>query len=163
MRRGVSAVVASLLIAAGVVPAQSQPYSPQRQRDLLQESLRRHAFATTYGIPAAYAARRNPLPEVAKTWRRGAIVYARRCATCHGPAGRGDGPSGELLPTPPANLAWFATLPMSRWDGFMYWSIAEGGYAFGTAMPAFRTVLSSRDIWAVTAYIRHTLGTTRPS
>jgi len=36
----------------------------------------------------------------------------------------------------------------------MYWTIAEGGAQFGTAMPAFKNALSSDDIWAVTAYIQ---------
>jgi mono/diheme cytochrome c family protein len=36
----------------------------------------------------------------------------------------------------------------------MYWTIAEGGEQFGTAMPAFQNALSRDDIWAVTAYIQ---------
>ena len=36
----------------------------------------------------------------------------------------------------------------------MYWTIAEGGAAFGTAMPAFKGTLTENDIWAVTAYIQ---------
>jgi len=43
---------------------------------------------------------------------------------------------------------------MARWDPFVYWTIAEGGAQFGTAMPAFKKALSSDDIWAVTAYIQ---------
>jgi cytochrome c553 len=126
-------------------------------------SVPRHNFAQTFGIPARYASMRNPLPDVERTWWRGASVYAQKCASCHGQAGEGNGPGGRLLGTPPANLAWFATLPMSRWDGFMYWTIAEGGQPFGTAMPAYKKTLTDRDIWAVTAYIRQTLGKTRRS
>jgi len=36
----------------------------------------------------------------------------------------------------------------------MYWTIAEGGTAFGTAMPSFKEALSKEDIWAVIAYIQ---------
>jgi mono/diheme cytochrome c family protein len=39
-------------------------------------------------------------------------------------------------------------------DAFTYWTIAEGGAQFGTAMPAFKATLSKDDIWAVTAYIQ---------
>ena len=36
----------------------------------------------------------------------------------------------------------------------LYWTVAEGGAQFGTAMPAFKDVLSSDDIWAAAAYIQ---------
>lgn len=153
--RGVGGV---LMVAVAAAASLAQP-----RRDVIEGTLLRHNFALTYGIPARYAAMHNPLPDVEQTWWRGAVVYAQKCASCHGEAGQGNGPGGRLLTTPPANLAWFATLPMSRWDGFMYWTIAEGGQPFATAMPAYKKSLPARDIWAVTAYIRHTLGKTRRS
>jgi mono/diheme cytochrome c family protein len=36
----------------------------------------------------------------------------------------------------------------------MYWTVAEGGAQFGTAMPAFKDGLSKDEIWAVIAYIQ---------
>jgi len=45
-------------------------------------------------------------------------------------------------------------MPMAQWDPFMYWTVAEGGAPLGTAMPPFKSVLSSDEIWAVTAYIQ---------
>ena len=36
----------------------------------------------------------------------------------------------------------------------MYWTVAEGGAQFGSAMPAFKGTLSKGDIWAVIAYIQ---------
>jgi len=36
----------------------------------------------------------------------------------------------------------------------MYWTIAEGGQAFGTDMPAFKRTLQKNDIWAVITYVR---------
>jgi mono/diheme cytochrome c family protein len=150
-----SGKAALVLVLAAAAAAASAP-SPT-----LQASAPRHELAATYGIPGRYAGMRNPFPDGPKTWARGAAVYAEQCASCHGVAGEGDGPGGRLLPTPPADLAWFATLPESRWDGFIYWTVAEGGEPFGTAMPAYRDTLSEPDIWAVIAYIRQTLGTTR--
>ena len=70
------------------------------------------------------------------------------------PTGQGDGEAGKNLSPPPGNLAWLSQMPMVRWDPFMYWTIAEGGAAFGTAMPAFKGALTENDIWAVTAYIQ---------
>ena len=39
-------------------------------------------------------------------------------------------------------------------DGYMLWSISDGGAAFGTAMPAFKTVLTKDEIWKILNYMR---------
>ncbi len=38
----------------------------------------------------------------------GAPLYARHCASCHGVAGRGDGPAAAVLRPPPSDLASIA-------------------------------------------------------
>jgi mono/diheme cytochrome c family protein len=45
-----------------------------------------------------------PPPADATPSERGRHLYALHCATCHGPTGRGDGPSGPALLYPPADL-----------------------------------------------------------
>ena len=117
-------------------------------------SMPRHHQAMMSGVPAPYTSLSNPLPKTKETVQRGAAIYTKSCAPCHGTTGRGDGDAGRNLSPPPGNLAWLSQMPMARWDPFMYWTIAEGGAQFGTAMPAFRNSLSSDDIWAVTAYIQ---------
>jgi mono/diheme cytochrome c family protein len=117
-------------------------------------SMSRHRAAMMGGVPAAYANLRNPLPVTQATIERGAAVYAANCASCHGARGLGDGPDARTLRPRPADLAWLSNMPMSGWDPFMYWTIAEGGAQFETGMPAFKDSLSKDDIWAVTAYIQ---------
>jgi mono/diheme cytochrome c family protein len=117
-------------------------------------SMPRQHFAMMSGIPAAYRSLGNPLPRTRETIERGAKVYAQNCASCHGNTGAGDGPAAQGLSPPPANLAWLAQMPMVQWDPFMYWTVAEGGAQFGTAMPAFKNTLSQDDIWAAIAYIQ---------
>ncbi len=112
----------------------------------------RHRAAMMGGIPAPYRSLGNPLPRTSVTVRRGADVYARNCAACHGPTGHGDGDAGRRLSPPPADLAGQTSMP--RADALMYWTIAEGGTPFGTAMPSFRETLSKDDIWAVIAYVQ---------
>ena len=47
------------------------------------------------------AGHERPNPNVAG----GKQVYVQYCATCHGEAGKGDGPGGANLPIKPQNLA----------------------------------------------------------
>ena len=115
-------------------------------------SMPRMHFAMMSGVPVSYNSLSNPLPRTRKTVERGAAVYEQNCASCHGETGAGDGPVGRTLSPPPANLAGFAEMPMAQWDPFMYWTVADGGAQFGSAMPAFKDTLSKDDIWAVIAY-----------
>lgn len=96
----------------------------------------------------------NPLPRTPATLKKGEAVYIANCVSCHGKEGLGDGEGGRNLSPPPGNLAWLSDMPMARSDALMYWTIAEGGSQFGTAMPAFRGVLTKDETWAVTAYIQ---------
>ena len=120
----------------------------------MMDSMPRHHQAMMSGVPTPYNSLRNPLPRTRETVDRGAAVYEKSCASCHGASGAGDGAAGQNLSPPPANLAWLAQMPMVQWDPFMYWTVAEGGAQFGSAMPAFKDALSKDDIWAVIAYIQ---------
>jgi mono/diheme cytochrome c family protein len=78
----------------------------------------------------------------------GALLYAARCASCHGISGRGDGPDSSSLPVPPAPLAdpelaraaapvdWYRIVTAGNLDRFM---------------PPFSS-LSVQERWDVVAY-----------
>ncbi|MGE3689971.1 MAG: cytochrome c [Novosphingobium sp.] len=117
-------------------------------------NLPRHAFVRDSGVPAPYAAMRSPLPKSRATIDRGAAVYASHCQSCHGATGQGDGPEGLKLAPRPGDLAWLAEMRISQSDGFMYWTLAEGGAPFSSPMPAYKDALSADEIWAVSAYIQ---------
>lgn len=53
-----------------------------------------------YGLPAAPA-----VPKVAPVHERARQTFATRCAQCHGPAGRGDGPVAKTLQPRPRNFS----------------------------------------------------------
>jgi hypothetical protein len=87
--------------------------------------------------------------------RAGKALYDRQCASCHGPGGRGDGPSGGGLATKPADLTdgrLMNPLP----DEFLVSVIRHGGPAEGLAptMPPFEKFLDPGQTAQVVAYLR---------
>ena len=121
---------------------------------MMMGSMVRHHQAMMNGIPEPYRSARNPLPNSAAILQHGAQVYAANCAACHGARGYGDGPAAAQLSPRPADLSWLSRSRMVG-DQYIDWTVAEGGQPVGSAMPAFKLVLSQRDIWAVVTYVRH--------
>lgn len=39
-------------------------------------------------------------------------------------------------------------------DGYLYWTIADGGAPLGTAMPPFKSMLKEDQIWKIIIYLR---------
>ncbi|WP_447975395.1 c-type cytochrome [Nitrospira sp. Kam-Ns4a] len=82
--------------------------------------------------------------------QRGKPIFEQRCAVCHGPQGRGDGPEAPFLSPRPASLISAATSVKS--DAELLATIANGKPR--TAMPAWKDVLSEQERRDVLAYIR---------
>src|SRR6266508_588967 len=91
-------------------------------------------------------------PEVIE---RGKQMYGQYCASCHGDAGKGDGPGGASLAVKPQDLSVGAVMnPLP--DGFLHRVIADGPQSVGLSalMPPFRPQLSDRQIGEIIAYVR---------
>jgi mono/diheme cytochrome c family protein len=80
---------------------------------------------------------------------RGAGIFARSCASCHGPAGRPT--RGLGLPVTPRDLS-DARFYQQRSDADLKAAIRDGK----GAMPAFGAVLTDEDLALVIAHL-HTL------
>ena len=101
---------------------------------------------------------RQPPPAVDAGLRaRGAELYARHCATCHGARGDGAGPDACALETPPAvhrngvfslRTTEHEALPT---DEDIFRTITRGVH--GTAMPPW-FVLPEHDRWALVAHVK---------
>jgi len=105
------------------------------------------------GVPAPYASMTNPLRPTKENIEAGRRLYEANCASCHGAKGYGDGEAGKDLDPKPANIAFIMDKPIAT-DGFLMWTITEGGGKLGTAMPAFKDVLSERERWRIILYLR---------
>ncbi len=75
------------------------------------------------------------------------------CSGCHGRKGRGNGEAGATLRPTPALKTYISRRPWAA-DEYLLWSVAEGGVAFGSSMPAFSEQLSRQQIWQIIAYMR---------
>jgi mono/diheme cytochrome c family protein len=113
----------------------------------------RHRQAMMNGLPSEYAQLRNPLPASRDVIAAGETLYQANCAACHGSRGDGDGPAGDGLSPPPANLRWTVQRRMTG-DGYLMWAISDGGAQIGTGMPAFAGALSEQDRWRIIRYLR---------
>jgi mono/diheme cytochrome c family protein len=87
---------------------------------------------------------------------RGREIYGVRCAVCHGDRGDGRGPAAGALPLKPPDLRDARMVNAMR-GSYWFWRVSEGGQvepfrSQGSAMPAWKDVLSVEDRWAVIAY-----------
>jgi len=107
--------------------------------------------AAQYGegwtIPADAAERKSPLKESADTPKKGKSLFESKCARCHGAEGKGNGPYSDPK-HPAADLTDPARADVNP-EGVMYFRVWNGK---PPAMPAFKSQLTSDEVWTVVAY-----------
>ncbi|MFI5377835.1 MAG: c-type cytochrome [Tepidisphaerales bacterium] len=98
--------------------------------------------------PERAARKKNPITSDAASIGAGKGVYAHNCLPCHGPAGKGDGPSAATSGIVPRDLS--KPVIVQQTDGALFWKISEGR----RPMPEFETQLPEDERWKVVIYIR---------
>jgi mono/diheme cytochrome c family protein len=113
----------------------------ETQRDAETQSKHRHrgrarsvlagifAYAQGWEIPRGASTEQSPLSPTAAVLKKGRLLYVSRCAKCHGPEGKGDGP-----------------------DGVLFYKIWNGRTQ--PTMPALKTKLTRNDVWAIVEYVK---------
>ena len=96
-------------------------------------------------VPSIYAGKTIPSDVEISA---GANLFKTDCVTCHGENGHGDGPASQALDPRPANLVDLSKIAA---DDFLFWKISTG--VDGTAMPAWKGILTDQQIWQVIAFI----------
>jgi mono/diheme cytochrome c family protein len=132
LTKGVTIALFALSAAALVVPFRAYCDNPPEE----------------WKAPARAARKKNPIPADEKSLAAGKIVYAAQCASCHGPAGHGDGLAAKDLNPKPRNLS--DSVIQSQTDGSIYWKLSEGR----KPMPTFEKLIPENDRWHVINYVR---------
>jgi mono/diheme cytochrome c family protein len=105
--------------------------------------------------PARAAKKQNPIPADEKSIAAGKAVYTKECYSCHGTAGKGNGPAAKDLAKSPGDLS--SPKMCEQTDGALFWKITTGK----KPMASYETLLTEEQRWQVINYVR-TLGP-RPS
>ena len=91
----------------------------------------------------------NPVPPDDASVGAGRQIYETECVSCHGPAGRGDGPLAATLDPPPLDLVIHVPLhPDDSLFNFVFYGIE------GTGMPAFGERYGELDTWHIINFIQ---------
>lgn len=87
--------------------------------------------------------------------KAGRELYNKWCVSCHGAAGKGDGPVATNLPVKPGNHT-DGTRMNGLTDTYLLTIIKQGGQAVQKSqmMPPWGTQLKDQQIWDVIAYVR---------
>jgi mono/diheme cytochrome c family protein len=103
--------------------------------------------------PAEYTESSNPYNNDTSAVQDGKKLYQSYCISCHGDAGRGDGPAAPSMDPRPQDLT--ETVPVLS-DAYLFWRITEGGQMepFNSGMLAWKGILTEEEIWKVVAYLR---------
>ncbi len=105
-------------------------------------------FFTEEYTPSKFAT--NPILPDVESVAIGQELFNENCIACHGPEGRGDGPTAQSLTPPPADFA--AGHTATHTDGDLYFWILQG--IEETPMPAFGDQLTEEQAWHLVNYVR---------
>jgi mono/diheme cytochrome c family protein len=168
-----SFVLEMILDPGRAAPGAPMPHQAMPRRDaewLAAYLLAASAPATASSHPSladpSHPARRasGPAAPASGAEGRGAGLYARHCASCHGAGGLGDGWNASELPVPPTAHA-DAGLMSRRPDDTLYDGIHAGARVLdGSArMPAFGSLFTPSEIRDLIARVRALCGCEAPS
>jgi mono/diheme cytochrome c family protein len=105
--------------------------------------------ASFHNAPASAEQRKNPYAGKRAAAQAGANLFARHCASCHGPSGGGTGNIPALAKGPTQGAS----------DGAIFWFVTQGDPNNG--MPAWSS-LSEQQRWQLVTYLKALGGPSPP-
>ena len=102
-----------------------------------------------WNVPGKDAQTANPVKASAESKAAGKEIFEKKCASCHGKTGLGDGTKASELKTEPGDFSKAAF--QSQSDGAIFYKISEGR----DDMPTFKKKITEpNDIWNVVNFLR---------
>ena len=109
----------------------------------------RMAQEEPWPVPDKYLKMANPIKADATSIADGKQLWLQHCTSCHGKAGKGDGPKAAQLKSLPHDLSKADI--QSQPDGSFFYKTSEGR----KDMPSFKKKIPDQDdIWSIVNYIR---------
>ncbi|MBI1746956.1 MAG: cytochrome c [Acidobacteria bacterium] len=107
--------------------------------------------ASVYGLdhweaPAKEKGKKNPVKADERSLRIGKDLYEKKCLSCHGELGKGDGKMAGTLQERPGDL----TAIGNQTDGEIFWKITFGK----DPMPTLGKNTPAEDRWNIVNYVR---------
>jgi mono/diheme cytochrome c family protein len=92
----------------------------------------------------------SPEAAAAQSAERGRAIFEKRCVTCHGASGKGDGRVAKLFKPKPSDLT-----ASKKSDTYKTEIITKGGASVGRSimMPSWEAEMSAEQIGDVVAYL----------
>lgn len=132
-----------LLIFPCIISAQNlKKTTAEKQSDIKSDT------STAWVAPKSADKEKNPLKGIIEAARKGENLFVQNCSECHGMAGKGDGPTADLLDTKPADLSSLKVQNQS--DGALFWKISNGK----GAMASYKEAFTKEQLWQLVNYIR---------
>ena len=109
----------------------------------------RPAEKKPWNAPAKDAAVANPVKSSPASIAAGKAVWEKKCASCHGKTGLGDGTKASELKTDPGDFSTAEFQGQS--DGSLFYKTSEGR----DDMPSYKKKIDNpTDIWNVVTFLR---------
>jgi mono/diheme cytochrome c family protein len=107
------------------------------------------AYAQGWEVPRNASTEKSPLSLTPTVLKNGRALYVSKCAKCHGPQGKGDGPdTTNDLAHRPADLTSAFRASLNP-DGVLFYKIWNGRKQ--PTMPAFKAQLTRDQVWALSS------------
>ncbi len=114
-----------------------------------EEPLAKPPDGEDFEFPEVYKSQRMP---ATASFERGKLIFAQRCADCHGLAGDGSGASGQYLKIKPFDFrTWSGKTVDAALEAQLLAQVTFG--IKGTAMPSWGELLSVSERWDVIKFV----------
>lgn len=129
-----------IIIILGVIFIGSLSLISMVEKDLLQEP---------WVVPSKYQKMKNPYLNAIDTDKIGRTLYVKRCKSCHGVKGKGDGKKAETLDTEVGDFTDESFKDQT--DGALYYKTLFGR----DDMPSFKKkIIEEKNQWLLINYIK---------